>query len=157
RACRLTPAPHGRDILHTQLHVCITALRSPRARTRKARSERRSRTCARACLAVTNGTVPPTARGSAHCSCRRPIGATRSDRQRSSPTRKRRGNGASTSAASSTSIPGPTRGVVARMVLRADALTAGVKLTNILFLLRFFATRGLKVYPRKSNFVFGYF
>jgi len=36
-------------------------------------------------LAVTNGTAPPTARGSAHCSCRRPIGATSSDRQRSRP------------------------------------------------------------------------
>src|ERR1019366_10826871 len=40
------------------------------------------------------------------------------------------------------------------MVLRADALTAGVKLTNRLFRLRFFTTRGRKVYPRKSNFVF---
>src|SRR5262245_46394493 len=48
--------------------------------------------------------------GSALCSCRRPIGATRSDQQRSRPTRKRRRSEASSSAASSSSIPGPTRG-----------------------------------------------
>src|ERR1019366_6000606 len=48
------------------------------------------------------------------------------------------------------------RRVVSRMVLRADALTAGVKLTNRLFRLRFFTTRGRNVYPRKSNFVFEY-
>ena len=41
------------------------------------------------------------------------------------------------------------------MDFRAFALTAGQKLTNRLFRLRFFTTRGLKVYPRKSNFVFG--
>src|ERR1035437_5845213 len=42
------------------------------------------------------------------------------------------------------------------MVLRADALTAGVKLTNRMFRLGFFTTRGRKGYPRKSNFVFEY-
>ena len=47
--------------------------------------------------------------------------------------------------------------VVCRIALTALLLTAGVKLTNMLLRLRFFTDLGLKVYPRKSNCVIGYF
>jgi hypothetical protein len=46
--------------------------------------------------------------------------------------------------------------IVSFMDFRAEGLTAGEKLQNSFPLRLFFAVRGRKQYPRKSNMTFGY-